>query len=193
MKVHKSQLERDRDAALAAQAARKIAGVNPLTPFPHKVSPTRHIFSLDGLSRETTIVDSLCTDIAANKELKSDYLHCGLYHRYCLHKGPHNICSAPRGLFAFFQLGCHIVQAVAVMSATNQSNQSIHCCRVATPRRPARQHRQHLEGTASGACPCTRARLRKRRRRPPRTAPACPSAHRAPQSAGTLRQFVQNS
>ncbi|KAK9908000.1 hypothetical protein WJX75_001302 [Coccomyxa subellipsoidea] len=36
MKVHKSQLERDRDAALAAQAARKIAGVNPLTPFPHK-------------------------------------------------------------------------------------------------------------------------------------------------------------
>lgn len=40
MKVHKSQLERDRDAAIAAQAARKKAGVNPLTPFPRKVSPS---------------------------------------------------------------------------------------------------------------------------------------------------------
>lgn len=169
MKVHKSQLERDRDAALAAQAARKIAGVNPLTPFPHKVSPARHIFSLDGLSRERTIVDSSCTDIAVNLEFKSNSLHCGLY------------------------LSIGVVQAVAVMSATNRSNQSIHCCRVAAPRRPARQHRQHSEGTASGACPCTRACLRKRRRRPPRTAPACPSAHRAPQSAGTLRQLVLNS
>ncbi len=37
MKVHKSQLERDRDAAVAAQAARKKAGVNPATPYPHKV------------------------------------------------------------------------------------------------------------------------------------------------------------
>lgn len=38
MKVHKSQLERDQEAAQAAQVARKKAGVNPLTPFPHKVS-----------------------------------------------------------------------------------------------------------------------------------------------------------
>ncbi len=38
MKVHKSQLERDQEAAHAAHAARKKAGVNPLTPFPHKAS-----------------------------------------------------------------------------------------------------------------------------------------------------------
>jgi len=38
MKVHKSQLEKDREKALALQAARKKAGHNPLTPFPVKVS-----------------------------------------------------------------------------------------------------------------------------------------------------------
>ena len=37
LKVHKSQLERDRDQALALQAARKKAGHNPLTPYPVKV------------------------------------------------------------------------------------------------------------------------------------------------------------
>ena len=37
MKVHKSQLERDREKALALQAARKKAGHNPLTPYPVKV------------------------------------------------------------------------------------------------------------------------------------------------------------
>lgn len=43
MKVHKSQLERDQEAAQAAHAARKKAGVNPLTPFPHKVLPSDHV------------------------------------------------------------------------------------------------------------------------------------------------------
>ncbi len=37
MKVHKSQLEKDREKALALQAARKKAGHNPLTPYPVKV------------------------------------------------------------------------------------------------------------------------------------------------------------
>lgn len=37
MKVHRSQLERDRETALALQAARKKAGHNPLTPYPVKV------------------------------------------------------------------------------------------------------------------------------------------------------------
>lgn len=37
MKVHRSQLERDRETALALQAARKKAGHNPLTPYPSKV------------------------------------------------------------------------------------------------------------------------------------------------------------
>ena len=37
MKVHKSQLEKDRERALALQAARKTAGHNPLTPFPARV------------------------------------------------------------------------------------------------------------------------------------------------------------
>ena len=37
MKVHRSQLERDRETALALQAARKKAGHNPLTPYPGKV------------------------------------------------------------------------------------------------------------------------------------------------------------
>ena len=37
MKVHKSQLEKDREKALALQAARKTAGHNPLTPFPARV------------------------------------------------------------------------------------------------------------------------------------------------------------
>ncbi|CAL5229737.1 g13117 [Coccomyxa viridis] len=36
MKVHKSQLEKDREKALALQAARKKAGHNPLTPYPVK-------------------------------------------------------------------------------------------------------------------------------------------------------------
>lgn len=37
MKVHKSQLEKDREKALALQAARKKSGHNPLTPYPVKV------------------------------------------------------------------------------------------------------------------------------------------------------------
>ena len=37
IKLHKSQLERDRETALALQAARKKAGHNPLTPYPGKV------------------------------------------------------------------------------------------------------------------------------------------------------------
>ena len=37
MKVHRSQLERDSETALALQAARKKAGHNPLTPYPVKV------------------------------------------------------------------------------------------------------------------------------------------------------------
>ncbi len=41
MKVHKSQLERDRERALALQAARKKAGHNPLTPYPVKVCHPR--------------------------------------------------------------------------------------------------------------------------------------------------------
>jgi hypothetical protein len=40
MKVHKSQLERDRETALTLLAARKKAGHNPLTPYPVKVCRT---------------------------------------------------------------------------------------------------------------------------------------------------------
>ena len=43
MKVHKSQLERDRETALALQAARKKAGHNPLTPYPVKVFHPHHL------------------------------------------------------------------------------------------------------------------------------------------------------
>ena len=59
MKVHRSQLERDRDTALALQAARKKSGHNPLTPYPAKVfhpllpaHPASIPLSVTGMPRE---------------------------------------------------------------------------------------------------------------------------------------------